>query len=217
MCSTNLARVSAWPGATAASQATGHCAVVGRRTDAHCSFRLDAVVSCEAHEAPARDDKQAPTSVPFRFRLSEPGPLSSHGGEWLWSGVVSDRSAGARAYLGARPWCRRRDGRWVDPRGATPAARSLVDRRPWAGVAKAAGAGRKTGCHLGMVGLAKRIGGGSGDGLQGIGAELAQRVEAAPRELARDCERRPGVREPARLERQIVGAVGACWSAGRLG
>lgn len=40
MCSTNLARVSAWPGATAASQATRHCAVVGRRTDAHCSFRL---------------------------------------------------------------------------------------------------------------------------------------------------------------------------------
>ena len=46
-----------------------------------------------------------------------------------WCGC--DRSAGARAYLGARPWGRRRDGRWVDPRGATPAARSLVDRRPW--------------------------------------------------------------------------------------
>jgi hypothetical protein len=74
-----------------------------------------------------------------------------------WCG--SDRSAGARAYLGARPCGRRRDGRWVDPRGTTPAARSLVDRRPWAGVATAAGAGRKIGCHLGVVGRRKRIGG----------------------------------------------------------
>src|SRR5215207_4238180 len=70
-----------------------------------------------------------------------------------WCG--SDRSAGARAYLGARPRGRRRDGRWVDPRGTTPAARSLVDRRPWAGVAIAEGAGRKTRCHLGVVGLAE--------------------------------------------------------------
>jgi hypothetical protein len=55
---------------------------------------------------------------------------------------------GARAYLGARPWGRRRDARWVDPRGTTPAARALVDRRRWAGVAAVAGAGRKTASHL---------------------------------------------------------------------
>jgi hypothetical protein len=58
-----------------------------------------------------------------RSRLSEPGPLFKS-----WRRVVvgrcgCDRSAGARAYLGARPCGRRRDGRWVDPRGATPAAR----------------------------------------------------------------------------------------------
>jgi hypothetical protein len=34
-----------------------------------------------------------------------------------------------------------------------------VDRRRWAGVAKAAGAGRKTSCHLGVVGLAERSAG----------------------------------------------------------
>ena len=49
---------------------------------------------------------------------------------------------------------------------------------------------------------------GSGDGLEGFGVELAQRVEAAPGELAGDRQRRPGVREPARLERQVVGPVG---------
>ena len=91
-----------------------------------------------------------------RYRLSEPGPPFKS-----WRRVIAgrcgcDRSAGARAYLGARPGGRRRDGRWVDPRGATPAARSLVDRRPWARVATAAGAGRKTGCHLRVVGLAER-------------------------------------------------------------
>src|ERR671915_571149 len=50
---------------------------------------------------------------------------------------------------------------------------------------------------------------GSGEGLQGVGAEFAQRVETAPGELAGDRQRRLGVREPARLERQVVGAVGA--------
>ena len=57
----------------------------------------------------------------------------------------------------------------------------------------------------------------SGDGLEGVGAELAQRVEAAPRELAGDRQRRSCMREPARLERQMVGTVGTRWSAGRLG
>jgi hypothetical protein len=148
--------------------------------------------------------------------LSESGPSSSWGRVVVgWCGC--DRSAGARAYLGARPWGRRRDGRWVDPRGTTAAARSLVDRRPWAGVATVAGAGRKTGGHLGLVGLAEQIGRGSGDWFQGVGAELAQRVEAAAGEFAGDRQRRPGVREPAVLERQVVGAVGACGSAGSLG
>ena len=156
------------------------------------------------------------TTRPRLYCLSEPGPASS-GGRVVVGWCGSDRSAGARAYLGARPGGRRRDGRWVDPRGTTPAARSLVDRRPWAGVATLAGAGRKTACHLGMVGLAEQIGRGSGDGLEGVGAELAQGVEAAPRELARDRQRRPGVREPARLEREVVGAVGAAGPAGRLG
>ena len=57
----------------------------------------------------------------------------------------------------------------------------------------------------------------SGEGLQGVGAELAQGVEAAPGELARDRHRRARVREPTRLERQVVGAVGARGSARCLG
>jgi hypothetical protein len=57
----------------------------------------------------------------------------------------------------------------------------------------------------------------SGDGFQGVGTELAQRVEAAPGQLAGDRQRRPGVREPARLERQVVGAVGTRRPAGSLG
>ena len=57
------------------------------------------------------------------------------------------------------PWAGDVIGRWVVPRGTTPAARSLVDRRRWARVAKAAGAGRKTACHLGVVSLAEQIGG----------------------------------------------------------
>src|SRR5688500_17214058 len=69
----------------------------------------------------------------------------------------------------------------------------------------------------GMVGLAGRIGGGFGDGLEGVGAELAQRVEAAVGELAGDRKRRAGVREAARLEREVVGAVGTGGPAGRLG
>jgi len=63
----------------------------------------------------------------------------------------------------------------------------------------------------------KPIGGGSGDGRQGVGPEFAQRVETAAGEFAGDRQRRPGVREAARLERQVVGAVGACGTAGRLG
>jgi hypothetical protein len=129
---------------------------------------------------------------------------------------------GARAYLGARPGGRRRDGRWVEPRGTTPAARSMLERRPGAGVAIADGAGRKVGCHLGLVGLAEAIAAGagdcgSGDGVERLGTELAQRVEAAPRELAGDRDRGARVGEPAGLERELVGAVGARRPAGCLG
>jgi hypothetical protein len=84
----------------------------------------------------------------------------------------SDRSAGALAYLAARPWGRRRNGRWVDPRGATPAARSLVDRRPGAGVATVAGAGRKTGCHLGVVGCGTGSRDGQATGCRASGPRL---------------------------------------------
>jgi hypothetical protein len=67
-----------------------------------------------------------------------------------WGGAgASDRFADARAYLGARPWGRRRDDGWVDPQGATPAARSFVGRRLGAG----AGAGRKGEDHRGVDGL----------------------------------------------------------------
>src|SRR5687768_7753402 len=59
--------------------------------------------------------------------------------------------------------------------------------------------------------------GGSGGGLKGVGTELAQGVEAAPGELTGDRQRGPGVRQPARLERQVVGAIGARRPAGRLG
>src|ERR687897_2456340 len=53
------------------------------------------------------------------------------------------------------------------------------------------------------------------DGLQGGGAELAQDVEAAARELARDRQRRARVAETAGLEREVVGVVGATGPAGR--
>jgi hypothetical protein len=39
----------------------------------------------------------------------------------------------------------------------------------WAGVAEAAGAGRKTAFHLGVVGLAEQIGGGQGTGSRASG------------------------------------------------
>jgi hypothetical protein len=88
-----------------------------------------------------------------------------------WCGC--DRSAGARAYLGARRWAGDvmvdgsiRGGR-LRPLGLWwTAARGRESRQ-------SAGAGRKCACHLGVVGLAEQIGGGSGDGFEGVGAELA--------------------------------------------
>jgi hypothetical protein len=106
--------------------------------------------------------------MPTHCCLSESGPRSSRG-RVVVGWCVSGRSAGARAYLGARPDGRRRDGRWVDPRGTTPAARSLVDRRPWAGVATAAGAGRKSARHLRVAGWAERVGGGQVTGSKAAG------------------------------------------------
>ena len=67
-----------------------------------------------------------------------------------------------------------------------------------------------------MVCMAEAIGGSSGDGVQGVGAELAQGLEAAP-DPSGDRQRGARVREPALLERHVVGAVGACRTADRLG
>src|SRR5215211_2653376 len=70
------------------------------------------------------------------------------------------------------------------------------------------------------VGVAERVGGstggGSADRLECLRAEFAQGVETAPGELAGDRQRCPRVREPARLERQVVGAAGARRTRGRL-
>src|SRR5215211_7039053 len=149
--------------------------------------------------------------------LSESGPPSSHGGVWLWGGVVAivPRAPGLIWVLGLGAGDVMVDGsvrgERLRPLGLWWTAALGRESRQFAG------AGRTCACHLGMVGLAEQIGAGSGDWFEGVGAELAQRVEAAPRELARDRQRRAGVREPARLERQVVGAVGAGGPAGGLG
>src|SRR5919108_5714156 len=99
-----------------------------------------------------------------------------------WCGC--DRSAGARAYLGARPGGRRRDGRWsmrggrLRPLGLWwTAARGRESRKL-----------REPAGRLGVIweswGWRNRIGARSGDRLEGVGAEFARRVEAAPREFA---------------------------------
>ena len=54
---------------------------------------------------------------------------------------------------------------------------------------------------------------GGGDGFQRVGPELAEHVEGAARELARDRQRRPGVAEPAGFEGEVVGVVGAAGPA----
>ena len=64
---------------------------------------------------------------------------------------------------------------------------------------------------IGMKGVSRL-----GNGLERLGPELAQRVKAAAGELSGERQRRPGMRESALLERQIVGAVGARGTAGRL-
>jgi hypothetical protein len=99
------------------------------------------------------------------------------GGEWLWSGVVAivPRPPGDTWVLGLAVGGRA--GRWVDPLGATPAARSLVDLHPWAGVAEAWGSWPEDWLSSGSGGLGGTDRRRSGDGLQGVGAELARGVE----------------------------------------
>src|ERR671915_2390747 len=87
---------------------------------------------------------------------------------------------------------------------------------PVGGSRDSCGSGPEDWLSSGSGGLGGTVGG-SGDGLQGGRAEFAQRVEAAPGELAGDRQRRARVREPARLECEVVGAVGAGGAAGRLG
>src|SRR3954447_26883004 len=50
---------------------------------------------------------------------------------------------------------------------------------------------------------------GGGDWFQGGGAEVAQDVVGAPRELARDRQRRARVAEPAGLQCEVVGVIRA--------
>ena len=90
-------------------------------------------------------------------------------------------------------------------------ARSLLGRRPGAGAAALAGAGRKRGRHRGWRRETALAWSWSArwDGFQGGGAAFAQHVEGAARELARDCQRRARGAESAGLERKVVGVVGA--------
>ena len=60
-----------------------------------------------------------------------------------------------------------------------------------------------------MIGVSERFG-----RLQRGGSELAQDVVAAAGELVGDRQAGAGVGEPARLERVIVGIVGAAGMAG---
>src|SRR5215217_2112380 len=69
--------------------------------------------------------------------------------------------------------------------------------------------GRTNGADLGMVSGTGWV------GFQGGGSELAQDMEGAPRELARDRQRRTCVAEAAGLQCEVVGVVGAARPAGR--
>jgi hypothetical protein len=144
-----------------------------------------------------------------RSVLSESGPRLSHGGEWLWGGVcpIVPRVPGLIWVLG--PWA---GDVMVDGSSRGERLRPL-------GLWWTAARGRESRQLRELAGRLvvvwelwawrKRSAGGLGDGLERFGAELAQGVKAAAGELARDRQRCPGVREPARLEREVVGAVGA--------
>src|SRR3954451_2366139 len=70
------------------------------------------------------------------------------------------------------------------------------------------------GSSSGSGGRDGAAGGGSArwGGVQGGGAEFAQHVVGASRELARDCQRGARVAEPAGLQGEVVGVVGAAWA-----
>jgi len=85
--------------------------------------------------------------------------------------------------------------RWIaalgrESRKPRELAGSVIAIGEWLGLAEA-------------VGVDTRV----GDGFECLGPELAQRVEAAPGELAGDRHRRARVREPPALERQVPGSA----------
>jgi hypothetical protein len=102
-----------------------------------------------------------------------PGPPSSHGGEWLWGGVWSivPRAPGLIWVHG--PWA---GDVMVDGSIRGERLRPLILRMT-AALGRVSRQPRELAGRLvaiwEMVGLAEAIGGSSGDGLQGVGAELA--------------------------------------------
>jgi hypothetical protein len=117
-------------------------------------IRVNATASLE-RGATTRLAEQ-PTAAYLNRGLRQVAVVSGCGAAWFgWS----DRSAGARAYLGAR-----RGAGDVMVDGSIRGERLRPLGLWWtaargAGIAAVAGAGRKTGCHLGVVGSAERIGG----------------------------------------------------------
>ena len=98
----------------------------------------------------------------------------------MWRSALAV-GAGARSYLGARPGGGRRDRRLVDPRGSTPAARSLWDRRRWAGVAHLREPAGGPGLIGGLVGLAGAIAGARvGSQVTGSSAVCSMRWTTGP-------------------------------------
>src|SRR4051794_19886303 len=101
-------------------------------------------------------------------------------------------------------------------RGSDSGRSIFVGPPPGGGSRSTCGSWPKRGSHRGVVGVTERDlarWSAGGDGFEGGGAELAQDVEGAPRELARDRQRRARVAESAGLEREVVGVVGAAGPA----
>jgi hypothetical protein len=152
-------------------------------------------------------------------RLSEPVPMSRPGASGCGMyGVGCDRSAGARAYLGARP-----DGPGDEMVDGSFRGRRL---RPLGLVGSAARRGRVSWHSWDPAGSLRVIGwrrplDAIGRRGQAIGASASARVHArrggTAGELARDRDRGARVREAAGLERNVVGVVGAGGLAGSLG
>jgi hypothetical protein len=156
-----------------------------------------------------------------RFPLSERGPPSSHGGEWLWSavapvGAIVPRTPGLIWVHGLLAGDVMVDGSIRGERLRPLCLRWTTARERVSGkLGEPAGRVRAI---WELVGLAKRIGTvvGSADRVECPRAEFTQRVKAAPGEFAGKRQRRSWMREPALLEGQVVGAVGTCGTAGRL-